>query len=492
MNSTSPPRTTIDTSTKGNGTRRKPSPPEISRAEADGTPMLPDAAPRTLATAFIESAYPSRPDILLRHWRGDFYEHGGIVYRLLEPEVLRSRVAEFADLQMIMGTADKPPSRYRTNRNRTSDILDSLAGITQAMVDTMPAWLDSHRPDPRQIIAFNNGLLDVAGFLKSGEITLRPPSPMWFSTCVLPFDLRADAPKPKAWWDFLAQLWDEDVQSIDLLGEWFGYCLTLDTRLQKILMMIGPQRSGKGTIARVLSALVGPQNVCGPTLAGLSSHFGLWGLIGKQLAIISDARMSTKTDGAIVIERLLSISGEDSLSIDRKNKEPVSMPLPTRLMLISNELPKLMDSSGALADRFLMLVLKKSFLGNEDARLTDRLLTELPGIALWALKGLQRLSARGRFQAPQSSADAADELHDLVSPIRAFIRERCAVGPGRIVEIGTLFSAWREWCREQGRDQHGTQQTFGRDLRAAVPVASRQPRENGGRIRVYEGIGLEP
>jgi putative DNA primase/helicase len=161
-------------------------------------------------------------------------------------------------------------------------------------------------------------------------------------------------------------------------------------------------------------------------------------------------------------------------------------------MLVSNELPRLTDSSGALADRFLMLVLKKSFLGNEDHGLTDRLMHELPGIALWALEGLRRLYARGRFLPPQSSADAVDELHDLTSPVRAFIADRCVVAPGRCVEIGTLFNAWREWCREQGRDQCGTQQTFGRDLRAAVPIATRQPRENGGRIRVYEGIGLQP
>ena len=110
-----------------------------------------------------------------------------------------------------------------------------------------------------------------------------------------------------------------------------------------------PRRSGKGTIARVLRSLLGPANVCGPTLASLAVNFGLWPLVGKSLAIVSDARLGGSTDSQVVVERLLSISGEDALTIDRKNLEPITVKLPTRLMIFSNELPRLGDSSGALA-----------------------------------------------------------------------------------------------------------------------------------------------
>jgi len=53
------------------------------------------------------------------------------------------------------------------------------------------------------------------------------------------------------------------------LQDWFGYCLLPDTSQQKIFMIHGPKRSGKGTIARVLTSLVGIRNACAPTLAGL-------------------------------------------------------------------------------------------------------------------------------------------------------------------------------------------------------------------------------
>ena len=61
-------------------------------------------------------------------------------------------------------------------------------------------------------------------------------------------------------------MWGGDAESISCLQEWFGYLLTPDTRQQKILMMVGPKRSGRGTIARVLKALAGSSTVVNPTL----------------------------------------------------------------------------------------------------------------------------------------------------------------------------------------------------------------------------------
>ncbi|MCH7788289.1 MAG: hypothetical protein IH940_02495 [Acidobacteria bacterium] len=138
-----------------------------------------------------------------------------------------------------------------------------------------------------------------------------------------------------------------------------------------------------------------------------------------------------------------------------------------------------------------MLTLQRSFYGKEDMGLTERLLGELPGIFNWSIKGWQQLQERGYFQQPASSKDTIDELYDLGSPVGAFIRDCCAVGAGRSVECGVLFGRWKDWCSEQGRDRPGTLQTFGRDLRAAVPgLKTTRPRTWEGRIRHYEGVVL--
>ena len=82
--------------------------------------------------------------------------------------------------------------------------------------------------------------------------------------------------------------------------------------------MIGPKRrSGKGTIFRVLGALLGKENVVSPTMAALNTGFGLQPLIGKIAALVPDARFNSRHDA--ITERLLSISGEDALTIDRRS-----------------------------------------------------------------------------------------------------------------------------------------------------------------------------
>src|SRR5262249_44829524 len=107
------------------------------------------------------------------------------------------------------------------------------------------------------------------------------------------------------------------------------------------------------------------------TLAQFGSNFGLSTLVGKPLAFIADARLDGRTSTA-VIERLLSISGEDALDVDRKNLPPiVGTRLRTLLMILTNETPKFADESGAIANRFVVLQLTKSFLGAEDTGLAE-------------------------------------------------------------------------------------------------------------------------
>lgn len=217
----------------------------------------------------------------------------------------------------------------------------------------------------------------------------------------------------------------------------------------------------------------------------------MWPIIGKTAAIIGDARLSGRTDQAIITERLLSLSGGDSLTIDRKNREPVTVRPFCRIMILSNELPRLSDASGALASRFIITRTRKSFLGEEDLGLESRLLSELPGILWWAIEGWKQLQAQGRFTVPASSAAAVAELDELASPVIAFVRERCTIAPGHRIDSQDLYAGWVDWCGKQGREHPGNAATFGRDLFAAFPSLEKtRPRIGGIRTWVYEGVSL--
>jgi putative DNA primase/helicase len=188
-------------------------------------------------------------------------------------------------------------------------------------------------------------------------------------------------------------------------------------------------------------------------------------------------------------ERLLSISGEDTIPIDRKFKGVSEAKLKVRFTIMTNELPNLTDSSGALMKRFVILSLRNSFIGREDVHLFDKLCTELPGILNWAIAGCQRLQERGRFEMPASSADMVETMNEIGSPIRSFIADCCDVGREYSVPKKVLFAKWKQWCL-QNENKSGTESLFGRDLRAAISNIGQVRPRDGNRERHYTGIGL--
>jgi putative DNA primase/helicase len=374
---------------------------------------------------------------------------------------------------------------WAPTKHKIADLADATGAVTLLSESVNPpAWLDGTGCEPAGgLIACTNGILVL------DDRVVVEHNPRHFTLVSVPFGFHPDAPTPERWLRFLKELWPDDEDQIAAVQEWFGYVISGRTDLQKILMLVGPTRAGKGVIGRILTALIGAANVSGPTLSSLATNFGLQDLLGKPLAIISDARLG-RGDVHIVVERLLSVSGEDTLTVDRKYRDPWTGRLPTRFVLMTNELPRLGDSSAAIAHRFVPLVLSNSFLGSEDRNLTKDLLKELPGILVWALEGLDRLVEAGRFTESNASIEAIVTLQDLASPIAAFLRERTTTGGD--VDVDILWTAWKDWCESNG--QHaGTKQVFGRNLRSRIPRLRTEQRrdQSGGRARRYIGLTLK-
>jgi putative DNA primase/helicase len=422
----------------------------------------------------------------LRHHRGSFFEWSGYAWPEAEEAKLRARLYAFLD-QCSSKSTGGALLRVKPTAKMVAEVLDALraAAHLDASIE-LPTWLNGvGGPPARELIACANGLLHLPSRM------LLPHTPPYFNHNALDFAYDLDAREPRQWLEFMHQLWPKDDEAIDTLQEIFGYCLTADTSQQKAFALIGPKRSGKGTIGRVFANLIGAHNCVAPTLAGLGTNFGLAPLIGKRAAIISDARLSGRADQHAIAERILSITGEDALTIDRKYAAAWTGRLQTRFLILSNELFRLADASGALASRFVLLMLTKSFYGCEDQNLTEKLLTELPGILNWAIVGWGRLRRFGHFRQPASAAEAIEQLEDLASPVGAFVRERCEIGAAYTVGVDEIFDAWKTWCEAQGRDHPGTKQTFGRDLRSALPeLRMTQPRAGGERTRAYQGLRL--
>ena len=135
----------------------------------------------------------------------------------------------------------------------TSNVMDTAKA--KAMIGNSidpPTWFgDKSGLWPAdEVLAARNDLVHLPSLIAGKDYSM-PATPRFFTISALDYDFKIDASEPKEWLEFINQLWANDPQSIEALQDWMGYLLTLDTRQQKIFFLIGPKRSGKGTIARV-------------------------------------------------------------------------------------------------------------------------------------------------------------------------------------------------------------------------------------------------
>jgi len=418
--------------------------------------------PLISADKFIETVYTVDGIPTLIYYADDFWQWDGNVYRKIEERKVKSKLTRFLEW---VGAFPVTPARL----NAIAEMLKNR--VFHSTSDTIPCWIGSEScempssvTNPSLLIFGKSKILNLTDIgTDVAEIGTLPHSPHWLNFAALDFDYDPKAERPEEcpkWMTFLDSVFGGDEDAKQTLMEWMGLCLTTITKFQKAMFLVGPKRSGKGTIARILQKIVGIHNTVSPSTSDFGERFGLQAFIGKTLAIISDARF-TKHGTSRATERILNITGEDALTIDRKNKVPVTLRLQTKLTFISNEVPNVLDQSGALPSRFIFLALPKSFYGKEDVDLESKLSCELPGILRLSIRHLQDLLDRKEFIQPKSGKGLAERMMSLSSPASEFMKQLL---PGMSRE-----AIWNQWCnvrRDEGQ-KLGTKNELWNDLESA-------------------------
>jgi putative DNA primase/helicase len=342
-------------------------------------------------------------------------------------------------------------------------------------------------PDPN-ILNVANGLLDW----RTGE--LRPHDPEFPSYVQLPvvWDPNAKCPRFKK---FLREVLPRDALKVAL--EIIGYCILLDQRHRRAVLLLGPGSNGKSVFLRVLEALLGSHNVTHKTLQSIGENrFAAADVYGKLANIAGDldARALKRTD------LFKTLTGGDRISAERKFHDPFEFLSFATLVFSANEAPMSADQTNAYFDRWIILPFEVVFDESNtgvglpaDPQLLEKLTTpdELSGILNRAVWGLKRLTERGRFRLPASVKAANQQYRERLDSVRAFVEERCDVSPDAQTRKSRLYEKYREWCVKNGRFAVSAQQ-FASRLRALVPVLDEGYSRGGtGRrlARVWKGIG---
>jgi putative DNA primase/helicase len=399
------------------------------------------------------------------------------------------------------GTGNNGPTQvpFPVNNNSLANLMRALRNVVIVDEKTeLNSWL--YRlpgdPDPQDIVPVQNGLLNTV------NRELMEPTPRFFNPYSLSFEYEPFA-IPREIYAFMDSVFALDSERRDLLQEMIGYLLTTSRRYQVMFWLIGPTRSGKGTIGRLIDKLVGSENFGGTSMATLSTDHGLEGIVSKPVVQLGDV-VSMGRNSGIALERLLSIIGNDKIEVNPKGKAVYSATLPCRFILLANKTPILPDTAQALRARTILLRFYESFIGREDRDLDEKLASELPGILNWALDGLDRLRDRGLFLQPQAGVEDLDLNTRIVAPAAGFIEDCCVVGPyvagdgwdQAIFEpTENMWLAWQNWCAENGANPRAkawmvrliNEAPTGKDVKSG-----KSPRKDGRQWNCLQGIRLTP
>jgi P4 family phage/plasmid primase-like protien len=449
-----------------------------------------DSGAMNHARTFLDGFFTSEEGYSLVHYADEFYIYVGTHYEVIEEATIRAKVYAFLDKckKPAKQGALAPFNPSPATVSAALDAIKSIVHLPNHPNTKPPIWLEGYaqsKPPSSKLISVMNGIFHLE------DSILLPHSLGFFTQNSLPFDYNPSSQCP-IWMGFLQSVWPEDEESIDTLQEMFGYILSGDTRQQKFFNIIGPRRSGKGTINKVLVALLGQHNTVAPELGELCDTFGLQPWLGKLLASFTDARAPERNRSAVV-SQLLRIVGGDTITVNRKNKDAWNGYLPTRLVMYSNEVLQLTENSNALTGRMIVLKMTKSFFDTEDTELAHKLEKELSGIFNWAMEGLaRRLGRGGHFLQPKSGKEYLDLMEELGNPMKPFADDALEFDPLASTLKEEVFACWKHWALKKSMSP-GTEQAFKRRFLAATQekyVESRQVQVNGERSQVYAGVKL--
>jgi len=360
---------------------------------------------------------------------------------------------------------------------RVTALLDTRKLVTHVhnLLDTLRVQKPFIGTDqPAKYLNCKNGLLDW----RSGELI--PHTPNVASTYQLQVDWEPDATcgYVDEWLDFVTQ---NDPQLLDVLWELIGASIMPQCPVQRAAMLHGHGRNGKGTLLRLIEALIGKEYVSSVTLQDLTeSRFAIAELLGKQVNICGDldARFMGRTD------LFKMATGGDTIKAERKYGQPFSFVNRALMLFSANELPGTSDTTHGFWERWLIVPFTADFRGKENPDVEVKLQAELAGVLPAAVRALQRLEANGwKFSKSARITSETEAYRTEADVVRLFVEEGLTITSGAKESRKAVYGAFQYFCEEVGRKPVAATKFYAR-LEQIDGISSVDFKTNGARFIV--------
>jgi P4 family phage/plasmid primase-like protien len=352
--------------------------------------------------------------------------------------------------------------RYRqSHASNTADVI--AAKVVEIQCDPVPRYFNCL-----------NGMVDW----RTGDII--PHRPDFYSTVQFPWEWDDTAVCPM-FDSFMEEMLSPDYA--ELAWQMLGYSMYSGNPKQNAFMLLGKGGEGKGTLLRVLVAMLGKENISTETLTSLnSSKFSAINLFGKIANIAGDIEKTFQTETNI----FKALTGQDYIGAEHKYGARFSFSNWAVPIFSANQIPGSADVSKGYLRRWLMIEFTHPPENPQDD-FSDRLSLEIPGIAMKAVKYLRTVMHHG-FKQDGDIAQGLNDFAKAVDQVRLWTEECCetptlsVVGQPHRTPRSDLYKSYRAWAQENNNGVLKAHEFYERLKTAGY----RETKISG--VRYFEGI----
>lgn len=414
--------------------------------------------PNQLAMAFVSSEYrtPSGKRGLY-FYKSEWWRWWMGKWEVVPECLIEDHVLQWFEGKYVAKGEDGDSVGVAVYGQKLGHVVRSVETISRAHFKDDPVWLRKETTEEVRdldgVIAFEDVCVDTKESAKTGKWVVFPRDERFFGSMIVPclFDPEAKCPR---WEQALGEWSDGDGHWGTVLQREFGCSLQPYRKWAKWFLHYGTSRGGKSLIESVRKMLMGDRHYMGKSMVSMTRNFGLHKLAHSRVLCVNEIRDLDKWNTEQATALWKSLVGGDSQDFDIKGKEALhNVTSPAMLVMLSNKVPTISDENRGMSSKMVLLPFYVSFEGKEDSDLDKKFMEELPGIAVWAVRGAidcwKAKDNRERWPVVESAREDIREFLGQNNDADEFLEWGFRKEGKGYIEFGMLWEYYKEWVKTE-------------------------------------------
>lgn len=342
-------------------------------------------------------------------------------------------------------------NKYQTGKILLEELMiEELSSIkinqrneVRSYLNALPPKFNHEVIDEAKYIGVKNGVLDV-----ENEILYKHDSKYFIQTY---FDCSYIKEVNTEYVDkILRDLANQDKNIHLLLEEVMGYILLKDQRFQVAFIALGEGSNGKSTFIKMITNMVGIDNVSAIDYTQVTEKFKIAGLLNKVLNV-GEEMPNKLTKQPEIFKKLIT---GDPVQAEFKNENTFVLRNKAKFIFSANELPPTTDRTHGFYRRWIIIPFNAKFdNNNRDLNLDFKMKEEgfKNAVLKVALRGLNRLLKQNHF----TQCELVDKMmHTYQIDNNSTLRfiEESIIKIDAIIDrdVISVFKDYKEFCLNYG------------------------------------------